>query len=509
MRVLLWALQILILTAGIHLFLRFVRTTRGNPLIRGLFVAVLVGVLGLWGLSTALGLEELLYLLEGSTGFLVVGLVIVFQSELRRGIAQLGERSFAGRLARARSAEAVPEVVHAAHTLAARRWGALIAFERESSLHTTVETGSAIHAQASARLLESLFHPGGALHDGAVVIRQERIVAAGCFLPLPEKTELDASLGTRHHAALGLSEETDAVVLAVSEETGSISVARAGHLHLDIEPDRLETELRTLLETEGPNERPARRGLLPAALGALRRDVGWLLGSLLLACGILYVSHQNIRETREFTVRVVDAGTLARRTPREGEILVLPPEQPGENVRLKDPSPETRFRLAITGSRSQFDELGGSPRGTLEIDDPEWNGGELRLDDVRWEASVVGLGYRWSSGEGPKLSVERFDSRRIQLQAADVRVDDTALDPAFQIRLQDVVFEPGSNIAIHGPRTRMDLLGGEIQLLLDPIVLSTEDRGEVREPVRLAPALVDQPRVFDQEGNLERPRLPR
>jgi len=483
MRILLWSLQIVVLTAGLHLFLRFVRTTRGNPLIRGLFVSVLVGVLGLWSLSTALDLEELRYILEGSTGFIVVGLAIVFQSELRRGIAQLGS-SFGGRLGRNRRAEAVPEVVKAAIAMSARREGGLIAFERQSSLHTTIETGSALHATASSRLIESLFHPGGALHDGAVIIREERIVAAGCFLPLPEKTQLDASLGTRHHAALGLSEESDAVVLVVSEESGAISIARGGNLHLDIPPEELEEQLRVLLQTEGPDQQTARRRMPPFA--TIRRDVGWLLGSALLACGILYVAHQNIRETRPFRVQIVDGGTVARRTPIEGEILVLPP---GETVRLKDPAPDTRFRLAITGSRSQFDELGGSIRGTLEIDDPDWDGGVLNLEDVRWEDSVIGLAYRWD-GRAPEMRVERFDTRRIQLQPSDVVVDDLLLDPAFEARSQDVVFEPGSNITIGGPHTRMELLGTEISLA--PIVLSAEDRGEVRERVRLAPSLIEQ-----------------
>ena len=130
------ALQILILTAGIHLCLRFVRTTRGNRLIRGLFVSVLVGVVGLWGLSTALGLEELKHLLKGSTGLVVVGLAIVFQSELRRGIAQLGERFF-GALSGAASADTIRHVVHAARAMAGRRDGALIVFE-----HTALGTQS-------------------------------------------------------------------------------------------------------------------------------------------------------------------------------------------------------------------------------------------------------------------------------------------------------------------------------------------------------------------------------
>ena len=217
MRYLLWGLQILILAVGIHLFLRFVRTTRGNRLIRGLFLSVMVGVVGLWGLSRALELEELEHLLKSSTGFIVVGFVVIFQSELRRGIAQLGEHSLLG-FAPAASEDAVRAAVEAARALSTARRGALIVFERETSLQSVVETGTPLDAEMRAALLETLFHPETPLHDGAVVVRQDRVVAAGCILPLSEEALPSPTMGTRHRAGLGLAEESDAVVLVVSEE---------------------------------------------------------------------------------------------------------------------------------------------------------------------------------------------------------------------------------------------------------------------------------------------------
>jgi diadenylate cyclase len=158
MRYLGWSLQVLILAIGIHLFLRFVRTTRGNRLIRGLFLSVVVGVVGLWGFSRALELEELEHLLESSSGFIVIGLVVIFQSELRRGIAQLGEHSLLG-LVPSSGGGAAREAVEAARSLAALRRGALIVFERETSLQPVIESGTPIDAEVKAPLLESLFHP--------------------------------------------------------------------------------------------------------------------------------------------------------------------------------------------------------------------------------------------------------------------------------------------------------------------------------------------------------------
>jgi diadenylate cyclase len=202
MRYLLWGLQILILAIGIHLFLRFVRTTRGNRLIRGLFLSVMVGVVGLWGFSRALHLEELEHLLRSSTGFIVVGFVVIFQSELRRGIAQLGEHSLLG-LVQPSSDGVVREAVQAARSLAAVRRGALIVFERETALNSVLETGTAIDAEVRGSLLESLFHPETPLHDGAVVVRKDRVAAAGCIPPLSEGVLPSATMGTRHRAGLG------------------------------------------------------------------------------------------------------------------------------------------------------------------------------------------------------------------------------------------------------------------------------------------------------------------
>jgi diadenylate cyclase len=494
-----WGLQIIILTAGIHLFLRFVRTTRGNPLIRGLFLSVLVGVVGLWGLATALELEELQHILQGSTGFIVVGLAVIFHPELRRGIAQLGERTFSNRQ-RVQGVDTLRNSVRAALAMARRRDGALIAFERESSLHTVAETGSTIQARVSAPLLESIFNPSSALHDGAVVVRENRITAAGCILPLTRGDRLDASKGTRHRAAVGLTEETDAVVLVVSEETGAISIAREGHLTEDVAADRLEAELRTHLELNGEGASAGGPGLLAMVVGVIRHDFMWLAGSLLLACGAWYAAHQSIRNSREFRVQVVDSTAVDRRAPREGEILILPP---GEDVRVRTTSGDGGYTVTVTGSRAQFNDLGGSLRGTLQIEDTAWDGGPLDLDLVSWEDPVLGLDYRWKGGRRPDLQVERFATKRIQLTKDDVRVDVSRVDSRFQARLADVTFAPAASIEVRGPAVLVEDLGDGLELALEEIVLSPEDLGEVRVRVRLHSALVARGFSLDEDAPVD------
>ncbi len=483
-----WIFQILLLTAVIHVFLRFVRTTRGNRLIQGLFLSVLVGVVGLWGLSTALDLEELKYLLERSTGFIVIGLAIIFQPELRRGIAQLGERVSARRLGRPPSPDAIASVTRAISSLAARRHGALVVFERESSLQTVLESGSSFQAEVNPRLIESLFHPGGALHDGALILRQGRIVAAGCFLPLAEGYELDHSLGTRHRAALGLSEESDAVIAVSSEETGSISLAHEGRIQ-QVDPGELERELRALLGSRYSqgSRRPKLPALLPALRRALRRDVGWILGSQLLAAAVWYAAHLSILETREFSVELVDASSVDRRSPKEGEILVISLD---DGVRIRPPEPGARYRIAVTGSRGQVATLGGSLRGTLVIDDAAWKGGPLDLDSVRWEESGPGLQYHWKAGKEPELFVERFGTKRVELEPGHVRIDARDLEPRFQVLLSGIEFRPEPAVVVQGPRARIDELQ-ETDSFFEPIVMRPEDRGKVIERIRLSKELVD------------------
>jgi diadenylate cyclase len=500
MRYLLWGLQILILAVGIHLFLRFVRTTRGNRLIRGLFLSVMVGVVGLWGLSRALRLEELEHLLRSSTGFIVVGFVVIFQSELRRGIAQLGEHSLLG-LVQPSNDGSVREAVDAARSLAAVRRGALIVFERETSLHTVLETGTPIDAEVRASVLESLFHPETPLHDGAVVIRKDRVAAAGCILPLSEGTLPSATMGTRHRAGVGLSEESDAVVMVVSEETGAISLAKDGKLFTDVAADELERELARLLQ--GRRSRSGESVALGSALfAALRRDVLWLPGSLLLAAGVFYIAHQGLQETREFHVRFVDGQRRSDKEPRPDEVLVLLENDQDHLVESQDSS-----AVEVRGTRRQLEELQNAVRGVLRIDLEDWEGGPVATRDIQWQ-DEGGLEYAWKASSPPQLLVQRFEKRAFRLLPEEVAIDSSAMNPRLQLLRERLRFEPSASVEVHGPRSELDKLGGDLTLLLQPLVVTPEDRDELRRRVELHPGLRDRGLALETEVVAVAPIVP-
>lgn len=474
-----WGFQVLILAVLIHLFLRFVRTTRGNRLIRGLFLAVMVGVVGLWGLSRALRLEELEHLLESSTGFVFVGFVVVFQSELRRGIAQLGERTLLGLVPSAKSAS-VAEAAEAARALAARRRGALLVFERETSLHTVLETGTPIDADVKASLLESLFHPETPLHDGAVVLRKERVAAAGCILPLSEETLPSPTMGTRHRAGLGISEESDAVVLIVSEETGSISLAKDGKFRMDVAPAELEQELSRLLQrsSEAGGEGA---GLVAALFAGLRKDLAWVPGSLLLALGIFWIAHQDLQESKDFRVRFVDGEERRDKEPRPGEVLVLLASEEDQLVESRD------YAVEVRGTRRQLERLGGAVRGVLRIDDEDWNGGPIDTRDIRW-VDEGGFEYAWKDGETPELVARRFERHTFRLQPAELDLDTRGMNPRLVLDRTRLRFEPSATVEVHGPTAELARLG-EGPLALEPIAVGADDGDELRQPVRLHPSL--------------------
>ncbi len=486
MRILPWLLQILILSAGIHLFLRFVRHTRGSRLIRGLYVSVLLGWVGLWGLSKPLGLEELEHILQGATGFLVVVFAIVFQPELRRGIAQLGERSFGGGLTSRSDPDVVRGVVRAARSMVARRHGALIAFEKETSLKTYVETGAELDAEVSARLIESLFNPKGPLHDGAIVIQEGRISAAGCFFPLPQEGEFDPSMGTRHRAALGLTEDNDAVVLIVSEETGSISIAHEGEIRANVTEDRLEEELHHLLSSTPAGDRAERRRLLPMGGSSWRGDLFWLLASVVLAVGILAVAHQDIRTTHQFSVRVSGSSPTVTPAPGDGDLLVVLPE---ESYRLAYPG-EFTAKIVVHGSRSQIDALGGSLSGIYPLEDVERMKAPLDLSRVQWKRPIFGLEYGWAEPV-PELELERYEWRAVTVRAEDIVIDDSALDPRYEVRHDGVRVAADSTLRIQGPRDVVEQLLQTIPLELEPVVLTPNDRAERLVRVGLAKAMLD------------------
>lgn len=223
-------------------------------LIRGTrAVQVLIGILLVAIVHYAAGLFELVTLQRLIEAFLIVlpfAIVVLFQHEIRRALAQFGRYPLGGLASHGQVESTFDQIALAATTLASRRIGALIVIERLDGLRNYVENGIRLDAEVSYDLLINVFSPDTPLHDGAVIIQNDRIAAAGCFLPLTQSAELSKDLGTRHRAAVGISEETDAVAVVVSEETGLISVAWNGEITRDLDSRSLRNSLYQYLVTD-------------------------------------------------------------------------------------------------------------------------------------------------------------------------------------------------------------------------------------------------------------------
>ena len=237
-------IDILLVAAGIYWLLLLIRGTRA--------IQILVGLIVLIALSLASELFQLAALgmiLDRFLGSAVLIIVILFQNDIRRALARVG-RGFFPSFSVEQELQVVEEVVRAAGTLSQRRYGALIVLERESNLGDLIEAGVVVDAQLSKDLLTSIFQPSSPMHDGAVVIQEGRVALAGCILPLTLRTNLPEGLGTRHRAAVGITEETDALVVVVSEETAKISVVLGGQMLRGLDAPRLRVVLREVLGGE-------------------------------------------------------------------------------------------------------------------------------------------------------------------------------------------------------------------------------------------------------------------
>jgi diadenylate cyclase len=222
----------------IYQLLRLLRGTQGTQILVGLVLLAVVGVV-----ASQFNLVLLSWLFKNAAFFILIAVIVMFQPELRRALDQLGRLGNIGLPLSGYStslySQAISEAIRAAERLSARRTGALIAFERDVGLEDYAATGVRINGEISAEFLQSIFYPNSPLHDGAVIVRGNRILAAGCLLPLPEEGAVRERLGTRHRAALGLSLASDALVLVVSEETGAISVIEEGKITRNLDSDGL------------------------------------------------------------------------------------------------------------------------------------------------------------------------------------------------------------------------------------------------------------------------------
>ncbi len=241
-------LEIFILGALIYLVTLFLRGTRSAPILFG-FVAVLIT---LYALAFFLQLEVIEWLLNKMVAAMALGVLIIFQPELRRFFSEIGSTQHRFRNNSRERQQRIDIIINSIMFLASYRIGALIAIERDIGMRGIAESGTLIQAPLSQSLLTTFFFPNTPLHDGGVLIKGGRIIAAGCIFPLTEDPDFSKNLGTRHRAAVGLSEETDAVVLVVSEETGAVSLAFKGRLIRGLNRERLERHLRTHLVRNPP-----------------------------------------------------------------------------------------------------------------------------------------------------------------------------------------------------------------------------------------------------------------
>jgi diadenylate cyclase len=238
-------IDILVVAVVLYRLLLIIKGTKAARMLLGILVLLVATVI-----SRFVDLYTLDWLLESFWAYIVIALIVIFQPEIRRTLARMGQTPYLQAFTSAEELRSLEEVVKAVVSLADRKIGALIVLERESDLEDFVELGSALDARVSRELLMCIFHPTSPIHDGAVVIIDNRVTAAGCFLPMVFSRTVSSSLGTRHRAALGLSEETDAVVLIVSEETGEISMALGGEISTRIDMGALRDRLTDLFTTK-------------------------------------------------------------------------------------------------------------------------------------------------------------------------------------------------------------------------------------------------------------------
>jgi len=237
--------DVLIVAFIVYQLLQFIRGTHAVQMALGGLVLVI-----LYWASQWFNLETVHWLLCAFLRYVVFGIIVVFQTEIRKVLAHLGKTPLLGAFATTRTEEVIDEIVLAATTLAAQRTGAILVIEREMGLRSYIETGIALDALLTYDLLISIFNPGTPLHDGAVVIQGNRVAAAACFLPLTVNPGLARELGSRHRAAIGVTEDTDALAVVVSEETGGISVVVGGNIRRNVDGRALKQALLEALEVQ-------------------------------------------------------------------------------------------------------------------------------------------------------------------------------------------------------------------------------------------------------------------
>ncbi len=242
-------IDIIIITVVIYHILKFFRNTRAMNVLKGVALLIVAMVVASW-----LGLPTTEWILSSIITSGIVIVFVLFQPELRIVLENFGRVNFHDQNNTDDNDKIISDIVSACNNLSYRRVGALLVFQQKNNLQDIVDTGTLLNAKISAGLIENIFEPNTPLHDGAMLLAGDKMLAAGCFLPLSENTSIDKNLGTRHRAALGISERTDAIVIIVSEETGVISVARGGSFTRFLDLEALKQILKDIYKKKEPEK---------------------------------------------------------------------------------------------------------------------------------------------------------------------------------------------------------------------------------------------------------------
>jgi diadenylate cyclase len=455
-------LELLVLGGLLFVALRTLRQARGSKLLRGLLMTVVLGGAGFWILVEWLDLEELRHILKSVTGIALVVGAIVFQPELRRTISEFGRtgKSERGRVPKG----SLDQVCAAVRRMSKSKVGALIALECDTPLDPWIEPAVAVNAPVGQLMLESIFQPGGSLHDGAVILRQGKIAAASCLLPLSENAAIRRNYGTRHRAGLGLTEETDATAIIVSEETGRITLCRRGVMNGPIAPKDLDGVLRTTLGRALDDGREnAQRSTGARAFDLLRRDGPWLALSFLLAGAWLWVANQALSETRELELRLIEVSEADAGAPDAGQLFVRLPD---DSVEFTGPQSAV---VSVTGTRGQLDRLRSSLSGELRIEASPGARVDARTRDVAWTGPGAGdLRLSWGSDGRLPLNFRSLLQLDWDLDERSLTLDVGALEGLYDADLAEATWSP-TRLELRGPRSIIESLGSDNPVRLEPL----------------------------------------
>jgi diadenylate cyclase len=436
---LLGVLDILLVAIVFFVIVYMVRGTRAVPLLRGLIILVII----LSPLTSLIRLPAFGWLIQRALPALLVAIPVVFQQELRRSLERLGRAGLLLRQMgeeRAKMEQILDDVVRASQTLAEKRNGALIVLERETGLQEVADTGIPLHADVTADLLLTIFDPHTTLHDGAAIVREGKVIAASCVLPLSNITLPDRSLGLRHRAAIGVTEESDAVAIAVSEERGAVSLAYDGALVRDLDADRLRKRLGLLYQPLWERARPRWRAWVRRVVSnaSPRKVLRWIARNaslMVLALIAAALAWAVAVEERDPTVEQPFPQDIPITLPQPPDHLLVVGEVP-DHVQATVRAPQSVWRSLETSDFTVTVDLTGLVTGTHQV--------PVQVSLDRQPARIVSVEPRRIT-----LELEPYTERLL-----DVRVQVEG-QPSLGYLIQAPVVEP-SQVTISGPRAYVD-----------------------------------------------------